>query len=776
VIGGPSLGHRRPASEVLENSEKSDYIFLGQKPWRSHAIHATTWCDSPRGSQSSSMTKSAGQPIPRFGEIQDVVKSHYPDADLDLIRAAYVYSAREHQGQTRRGGEPYLVHPVAVAQILANMKLDESAIAAGLLHDTVEDGLVSVEELEQVFGKDVALLVDGVTKISKMEFSSREERQAESFRKMILAMSQDIRVLLVKLADRLHNMRTLDPMPPEAQIRIAQETMDVYAPLAGRLGIYWMRTELEDLAFKYLDHETYDYIRRRREESLKEQEEYVKTILSIIRERLEKYNINAETKWRTKELFSIHRKMQVQNIEFEQIHDLTAFRILVSTVSECYAVLGLMHSLWRPVPKRFKDYIAIPKGNAYQALHTTVIGPEGRRIEIQIRTRDMDLIAEEGIAAHWSYKEGKTLAAEDARVISWLRQMMEWQKDLEDPREFFEHVRVDLYPNEVYVFTPTGEVKEFPRGATPLDFAYSIHSEVGHTCVGARVNGKMVPLRHELQTGDTVEIITSANQKPSRDWLKYVKTARARAKIRQFMMTEERSRALEMGREAAERELKRWKIDLARAEKEGAIMNVAQEHSFKSETDLYAAIGFGRVSPKALITKLVPPHEREKALEALHQEKPVKRGRTADKSGVNIQGVTDVLVSFARCCTPLPGDDVVGFITRGRGVTVHKTDCPNLVTVDDRRMVEIEWDREQHVERVVRIGVHSRNRIGLLSALSGVFSSNDSDIVEASIKTLNDDLAQGVFTAYVKDLEHLTKIINALKNVKGVEKVERLGM
>lgn len=713
--------------------------------------------------------------IVRFNEIQDLVKSYYPDADLGLIRAAYVYSARVHRGQTRRGGEPYLVHPVAVARILARMKLDEATVATGLLHDTVEDTLTTVEDIEKYFGNEIATLVDGVTKMGKIEFQSREERQAENFRKMILAMSKDIRVLLVKLADRLHNMRTLDPMPPEAQKRIALETLEIYAPLAARLGIFWMRTELEDLALKYIEPETYHSLRTRRDEVLKQTEHYVAEVIRIIEEKLKQYNIKAVIKGRTKEIYSIHNKMLTQNLEFDQIHDLTAFRIILKDVSECYAVLGLIHSLWRPVPGRFKDYIAMPKSNNYQSLHTTVIGPEGNRIEIQIRTYEMDLIAEEGIAAHWSYKEGKSLGAEDARVVSWLRQMMEWQHELEDPREFFENVRVDLYPNEVYVFTPKGDVKEFPKGATPLDFAYSIHTEVGHRCVGARVNGKMVPLKYELNTGDSVEIVTSVHQKPSKDWLKYVKTARARTKIRHFVLEEERERAIEMGHEAADRELRKWKIDLGIAEKSGEVLKIAQEFSFRAETDLYAAIGYGKLSPKILITKLVPPQDREKAKADLQGEKPIIKHRGSARSGVRVQGISDVMVNFARCCSPLPGDPIQGYITRGRGVTVHHRGCINLQAIDSKRIVEVSWDEDQPLSRTVKLGLEAKNRIGLLATISGVFSSNDSDILEANLNAMNDDRAQGTFTVAVKNLEHLTRIMNALKSIKGVEKVERLG-
>jgi GTP pyrophosphokinase len=713
--------------------------------------------------------------IPRFNEIQELVKSYYPDADLDLIRAAYVYSAQVHGGQTRRSGEPYLVHPVGVARILAQMKLDEASVAVGLLHDTVEDTLTTVEDLERFFGPEIAGLVDGVTKMSKIEFQSKEERQAESFRKMILAMSRDIRVLLVKLADRLHNMRTLDPMPPEAQKRISRETLEIYAPLAGRLGIFWIRTQLEDLAFKYLEPETYAYIKKRREESVKETEAFVAKVISIIEDKLTQYRIKGAVKGRTKEVFSIHHKMKTQRLDFDQVHDITAFRIILKTVSECYAVLGLIHSLWRPVPGRFKDYIAMPKGNGYQSLHTTVIGPEGARIEIQIRTQDMDLTAEQGIAAHWSYKEGRSLEAEDAKVVNWLRQMMDWQKDLEDPREFFENVRVDLYPNEVYVFTPQGDVKEFPKGATPLDFAYSIHTEVGHKCTGARVNSKMVPLKYELQTGDMVEIVTSIHQKPSKDWLKYVKTARARAKIRHFVLEAERDRALEMGRAACERELKKWRMDLNRVEREGDIARLTQEYGFKTESDLYAAIGFGKLSAKSLITKLVPPHEREKA-RGEGREKGENKGLRPAGSGVAVEGLTDVMVNFAKCCNPLPGDGIVGYITRGRGVTVHKEDCPNLQGIDSHRLVATAWEENQNVRRLVKLGIRARNRTGLLALISGVFSSNDSDIVQANIKAYDSEHAGGAFSVLVKDLDHLTRIMNGIRNIKEVESVERLGL
>jgi GTP diphosphokinase / guanosine-3',5'-bis(diphosphate) 3'-diphosphatase len=721
------------------------------------------------------MSTDGKKKVIRIGEVQDMVKSYYPDADLDMIRAAYVYSAQVHEGQTRRSGEPYLVHPLAVAMILAMMKLDEASVVTGLLHDTVEDTLTTVEDLERYFGNEIAALVDGVTKISKIEFQSKEERQAESFRKMILAMSRDIRVLLVKLADRLHNMRTLTHMPPDAQKRIARETMEIYAPLAARLGIYWLRTELEDHSFQYLEPDRYAEIKNKLEENIRRNEEYVNNVLHIIRDKLVQYNIQAETKGRNKEIFSIHKKMLAQRLELEQVHDITAFRIVLGTVSECYAVLGLIHSLWRPVPGRFKDYIAMPKSNGYQSLHTTVIGPDGSRIEIQIRTTEMDSIAEEGIAAHWSYKEGRVVEPEDVKVVSWLRQMMEWQQELDDPREFFENVRVDLYPDEVYVFTPKGEVKVFPKAATPLDFAYSIHTEVGHRCMGAKVNGRMVPLKYQLQTGDSVEISTSVHQKPSKDWLKFVKTGRARTKIKHYVLAEERERSIQMGRDSVERELKKWRLELTRVEKDNEIMKFSQELGFKTEEDFYAAVGYGRVSPKTIVTRLVPAQEREKAKGAYGEERPPKPIPATKKSGVRVQGLINVMINFAKCCNPLPGDPIKGFVTRGRGVTIHKADCLNLQATDSLRIVDVSWEEGESSTRVVRLGIKAINRTGLLAQISKVFANNDSDIVQVNIRTVNDDQeATGVFMISVKNVEHLTRIMNALKSLKEVEKVERI--
>ncbi len=720
-------------------------------------------------------TSTPATDIPRFNEIQDLVKFHYPDADIGLIQSAYVFSAKAHKGHTRRSGEPYLVHPVAVAKILAKMKLDEASIAAGLLHDTVEDTLATLEEIEDYFGSEIAELVDGVTKMSKMEFQSKEQRKAESFRKMILAFCKDLRVLMVKLADRLHNMRTLHFLEPEARKRIAGETLDVYAQLADRLGIHWMFIELADLSLKYFEPETYESLAQRIVEAVRRKEAFVAEVLRTIEEKLRQYRISAVLKNRIKTVYSVYRKMQVQKLEFDQIHDLVAFRIIVNDDNQCYVVLGLIHELWKPFPGRFKDYIATPKSNGYKSLHTTVLGPGGNRIEIQIRTHGMDLAAEEGIAAHWSYKLDKPPDPRDARAINWLRrQVMDWQQDMEDPRDFADNVRVDLYPNEVYVFTPKGDVREFPRGSTPLDFAYSVHTQVGHSCVGARINGRMVPLKYQLRTGDVVEIITSAHQKPSKDWLKLVKTARAKAKIRRYVMEAERERAMLMGKESAERELRRWRLDLTQAEKEGDIFLIAEEFGLKTVEDLYVSIGYGKISPKVIVTKLVPQQERETAKAALHAEKHVKKDPSLKRSGVKMEGLSDLMVNFAKCCNPLPGDRIRGFITRGRGVTVHTADCENIADLDPKRCVDVEWDQEQSAPRVVTLGITASYKSEVLAHISTVFSSYNAEISKIIVSTANSDESMGKFTISVRDVSHLERIMTSIRNIKGVRKVERL--
>jgi GTP pyrophosphokinase len=625
----------------------------------------------------------------RLNDILQRVASYHPDPDLDIIKKAYVYSAKVHQGQLRKSGEPYLVHPLEVAGILAELKLDEASIVTGLLHDTIEDTLATAEELTELFGAEVAQLVDGVTKLSKFSASatlSQEEKQAENFRKMIIAMAQDIRVILVKLADRTHNMRTLDHMSEEKQARIAQETLDIYAPLANRLGISWIKTELEDLSFRYVKPQEFFALQDRLNKRKKEREKYIEDTNALLRSKLEERGLKGDVSGRFKHSYSIYKKMKSQGIELDQIHDIIAFRILMPTVPSCYEALGLVHQLWKPVPGRFKDFIAIPKPNMYQSLHTTVIGPLSERVEVQIRTPEMHKIAEEGIAAHWAYKEGKALISKDDEKFAWLRQLMEWQQDLKDPKEFLETVKVDLFTDEVFVFTPKGDVKSLPRGATPVDFAYAIHSDVGGRCVGAKVNGKIVPLRYKLKNGDMVEVLTNPQAHPSKDWLTFVKTSRAQQRIRNFIKQQQRDKSLQLGRELAERELRRFQLNLNRMMKNGELKKLAEELGYRIEDDLLVAIGYGKVTPQQLIQRLVPQEKLAAEEKTVQSGAPGGNGDGAgsmlpglskvtdlakrlvgrqSKSGVQIGGVDDVLVRFGRCCNPVPGDPIAGFITRG---------------------------------------------------------------------------------------------------------------
>jgi GTP pyrophosphokinase len=614
----------------------------------------------------------------RFNDILERLTSYNPNADTDLLRKAYVFSAKVHLGQVRLSGEPYLNHPLEVAGILTQLRLDVASVATGLLHDTVEDTLTSFKEVRENFGEEIAQLVDGVTKISQISLQSSEDGQAENFRKMILAMVKDIRVILVKLADRLHNMRTLKYHSPEKQAEIAQETLDIYAPLANRLGIDWIKSDLQDLAFQYLHPDIYEEIRRKIAKKEKERLRYVDEVKRTLMKRLYENHIEGEVTGRLKQIYSIYLKMKGQNIDFDQVYDITAFRVVVHTIKDCYDVLGIIHSILKPIPGKFKDYIGLPKENMYQALHTSVIGPYGERIEIQIRTHEMHEIAEEGIAAHWKYKEGKALGEVDDKRFTWLRQLLEWQRDLKDDAEFIESVKVDLFPHEVYVFTPKGAVKQFPVGATPVDFAYSVHSDVGNHCSGAKVNGKIVPLRYELRSGDTVEIMTSPNQKPSKDWLKLVKTSRAKTKIRQWFTNEEREKSINLGKEILEKEFRKFSLQQTKLIKSGDLARVASEFSFQGVDDLIAAVGYGKVTANQIIGKILPQERLEQQREEQeegrlkHLFKKITRG---PKDALLIKGIDNVMVRYAGCCNPLPGDKVVGFITRGRGVTIHAADC-----------------------------------------------------------------------------------------------------
>src|SRR3954467_6018391 len=620
----------------------------------------------------------------RLNDILERVGQYRPDADLDLVKKAYVYSAKVHQGQVRKSGEPYPVHPLEVAGLLAELKLDEASIVAGLLHDTIEDTLATPAEIRELFGDEVLSLVEGVTKLGTFSHgpTTQEEKQAENFRKMLVAMAKDIRVILVKLADRTHNMRTLEHMRPDAQQRIAQETLDIYAPLANRLGIQWIKIELEDLAFKYLKPGEYDDVETQLAQSQKDRQKFIADVVELLQTKLQEAGLDAEVHGRPKHVYSIWKKMRKNGLSsVTQLHDVVAFRLLLKTVPACYEALGLIHSLWKPVPGRFKDYIAIPKPNMYQSLHTTVIGPTGERIEIQMRTEEMHRIAEEGIAAHWAYKEGRN--GKDEQKFAWLRQLMEWQQDLKDPREFLETVKVDLFTDEVFCFTPKGDVRSLPQGSCPIEFADPIHSEVGAHCQGAKVNGKIVPLRYKLKNGDSVEILTSPNIRPNKDWLAFVKTSRAQAKIRNFIKQQQRDRSLEIGRDLLEREFRRFDLTFSKMVKTSDFQKVANEYGHARADDLVSAVGYGKLSPASVLQRLLPPEKLAEKKQAegvdggtAHPSRLTELFRRvaprARASGDPVLGgVDDVLVRYAKCCNPVPGDQIVGLIPRGRGVTDH---------------------------------------------------------------------------------------------------------
>ncbi len=712
----------------------------------------------------------------RLNDILDKVLAYNPSADLDVVRKAYVYCAKVHQGQTRLSGEPYLIHPMEVAAILADLKLDVATVVTGLLHDTVEDTLTTLEHLKDMFGEEVSNLVDGVTKIGKIHFKTKEESQAENFRKMLLAMAIDIRVILVKLADRLHNMRTLQHQPEPKQRSIAKETLDIYAPIANRLGISWIKGELEDLSFRYLDPQLYYDLASKVTKKKQERETDVEKARAVIAAKLAEHGIKGNVSGRSKHLYSIYRKMEVRSVDIDEIYDLIAMRVLVEDIRDCYEVLGIIHSTWKPVPGRFKDYIAMPKGNMYQSLHTTVIGPFGERMEVQIRTADMHRVAEAGIAAHWKYKEGKGYDEKEVKRFDWLRQLLEWQQELQDSREFMDTVKVELFPEEVYVFTPKGDVKSVPKGSTPIDLAYSIHTDVGHRCVGAKVNGKLVPLKHELKTGDIVEIVTSPHHTPSKDWLKIVKSSRARNKIRAWVKTEERKRSITLGLEICEKEFRRYSLNFGKLQKTGGIKKLAAEFGFVADDDLMAAVGYGKLSSHQLIGRLIPAEKLEQ-----HQERKESRvGKVIEKlikkssSAIQISGVEDVLVRFGKCCNPVPGDDIIGFITRGRGVTVHTADCPLALDSDPERRIDVAWNRDKRSALPVKIRVSCHDEKGILANISLAITNCEANISSASISSTVDKRGINIFEIEVTDLDHLNRVLKNIMQIKGVTKVERL--
>lgn len=720
------------------------------------------------------------------------VKQYNPQADTSLIEKAYHFSEEVHKGQKRSSGESYFHHPIEVAFIIAELQLDIVTVATALLHDTVEDTVATLPQIEEQFGPEIAALVDGVTKISQISFQTSEEKQAENFRKMVFAMAKDLRVILVKLADRTHNMRTLQPLRPDKQARIAQETLDIYAPLANRLGLSAMKRELEDLSLRYTKPEIYYKLVAQVAKKIKERDQYTQDVLAMIEGALQEHGYhNAQVSGRPKHFYSIHKKMEKSNLAFEQVYDLTGFRIVLETVEQCYGVLGLIHSLWTPVPGRFKDYIAIPKANFYQSLHTTVVGPGGEKIEIQIRTQEMHDTAERGIAAHWAYKEGKNISQESSK-FSWLNRLVEWNKDLQDPNEFLETVKLDLFSEDVYIFTPKGKVIEFPQGATPLDFAYSIHTDLGHHCIGAKVNGRMVPLKYKLKSGDTVEVLTSPNQTPNKDWLKLVKTSRAKSKIRQFIKVQEHESSKVMGEMILEKELKKEDLKFKTILKEGLLDSAAQSFSLRNVEDLLSAIGYGKLSAKKVISKLPLPKEAKDSSESkeaketkeVKETKETKRPlqkiveeasrKSTSRQVVKVKGIEGLLVHFARCCNPVPGDSVVGFITRGRGISVHTRKCPKIFDSDPHRLIDIEWDMTTPSERSVKIRVICEDRPGLLADMSGVIKDQEANITRAQIGTTKDKKAVCLFSISIKNLSHLSKIISTLEGVPGVLSAERV--
>jgi len=714
----------------------------------------------------------------RFEDLLEKVRAYSPAADVELLRKAYVFSAFEHKGQIRHSGEPYLIHPLAVADFLADMKLDAVAIAAGLLHDVVEDTLTTIERIEEHFGPEVAHVVEGVTKISAIPFSSSEERQAENFRKMLLAMVDDIRVILVKLADRLHNMRTLSHLPEERRLRVAQETRDIYAPIANRLGMSKVKNELEELSFRYLEPQAYEALRAKVDSRRRASEGLIDTLRSTITAKLRDAQVPVvEIDGRIKRLWSIQQKLKRQKIELEQVYDFIALRIVTDTVKDCYAALGIIHQTWSPVPGRIKDFIAMPRPNGYQSLHTSVISEHGTPFEVQIRTIEMHRMAEEGIAAHWKYKEGRVGDQRDERYFQWMRQLLEYQQEVRDPQEFIQNLKVDLYPEEVYAFTPKGLVKAFPRGATPIDFAYSIHTDVGHQCVGARVNGKMVPLRTRLKNGDIVEIVTATGHKPSRDWLNYVVTSHARYKIKHLIRQEEKARAIELGRKVFDKEARRFDLNAKTLIDDPAMAKVLSEYGVQKIDEVFALMGYGKVAAKQVLLKVVPPDRlREKTPEG-PVAAAVKRVLGSGEEKIKVRGFDDLMVFRARCCNPIRGEKIVGYITRGKGVSVHSATCPNVVKLlyDPERRIDVEWDKGDAANYTVKLTMEVEDRKGLLAAVSAKIADINTNIRNMEAHTDEDRRARIDVTVEITDLKHLERVIRSLRGVDGVLDVERAG-
>ena len=714
--------------------------------------------------------------VTTIDQLLERVQSYQPDADLEMVRKAYEFSAKAHEGQTRRSGEPYVKHPIAVAGVLTSLKTDVTAIVAGLLHDTLEDTVATAGELEREFGKDVVHLVDGVTKIGKITFKSSEEKQAENFRKMVLSMADDIRVVIIKLADRLHNMRTLEHLSEGKRLEIAQETLEIYAPLANRIGVGWVKNELEDLCLKHLKPDVYEMLRVRVAKRDEDRQQYIQEVRELVEKALGEHGLSGAVYGRPKHLYGVYQKMNKQSISFEEVYDLTALRIITDTKMNCYALLGVIHSLWRPLPGRFKDYIAIPKSNLYQSLHTTVVGPKGEHVEFQIRTEEMHRVAEYGIAAHWKSKEQGRVQDKDSKAFGWLRQFIEWQSDLPDNRQFMDSVKLELFHDVVYVFTPKGTVKELPKDSTPVDFAYAIHTEVGDHCVGAKVNGKIVPLKYELESGDTIEILTSPNQTPHKDWLKFVRTSRAKTKIKHWIKAEEQKRSLEIGRRLLETEFRRHGLAPAQVLKSSELVEVAKQEGYETTDELTIAIGFGHIATAQVVNRLITPASvTTPVLPEPSTSHKVLSSRDGEQ-GVQVKGGRDLLMQLSRCCNPVPGDRILGYITRGRGLTIHSVDCPNLEALDyDRaRLVEVEWDTAAPSLHAVKIAVIAEDRTGVLANVSSAIAECKANISRAEIITREDRKAELDFIVEVADTAHLNRVLKTIERIDGVITTRRI--
>ncbi len=729
-------------------------------------------------------TDSSGD-LTEIKPLKEKILSYFPSADVSIVQKAYLFSKKAHKGQFRRSGQPYISHPLGVSEILANLRLDLPTIMTGLLHDTVEDTTVTLEDIAGNFGPVVAELVDGVTKITQLSFKNTHDKQSENVRKMIVAMGKDVRVVLVKLADRLHNMQTLGHMAYEKQIRIGQETLDIYAPLANRLGMSSIKVEMEDLGFRYTQPDHYYNLAQRVAKKKKERDRYIEEVKNIlIQELSEKFRGQFQIQGRSKHLYSIYKKMEASSLDYDQVYDLLAFRIIVDSISRCYEILGHIHSLWKPIPGRFKDYIALPKANNYQSLHTTVIGPGGERIEIQLRTREMQLVSEKGIAAHWKYKSSDAVDIKLKEQMEWLQELVSLHQQVDHSGEFLENVKTDLFDSHIYIFTPKGEVREFREGATPIDFAYGIHTDVGHACVAARINGKMVALKTKMRSGDTVEVITAKNKKPSRDWLDFCVTSRAKSKIRAFIHEQERKRAKEIGSDLLDREFRKYGMNMNRQLSDKVISTNQELKKFGVNRieDIHMKVGYGRLLPKQVVQALEPDakttenKQTKESFFARAYKSAIERKKQV-RSIISVNGMDDILVRFAKCCTPIPGDPIKGFISRGRGITIHKSDCEKSFVIDQNRQVEVEWtvkSAPKGVERNVRIRVLSQDIPGLLRLMSDAFNSLGINIFNAQIHTTKDSQAICFFDVAVRDTAQLAKAIRNLSKIKGILKVNRI--